>query len=156
MSSPSTSRSAARKTGDLDARLAEARAKLARAEKKASLALSQLPGWNRSPEDLQRLSVPLGATLDQFEARFQATMQERQNLGERLAEEESRIRQTESMLQALELQQDVPTEEALERARERRNEGWWLVKADWLEKKVVQERLAAFLAEFAPADNLAT
>ncbi len=146
----------ARKAGDLDARLAEARARLARAEKKASLTLSQLPGWSRSSEDLQRLSVPLGATLDQFEARFQAIAQDRQSIDERVAEEESLIRQTESMLQALELQQDVPTEEALQVARARRDEGWQLVKADWLEKKVVQKRLAAFLAEFAPADTLAT
>ncbi len=132
------------------------RARLARAEKKASLTLSQLPGWSRSSEDLQRLSVPFGATLDQFEARFQAIAQDRQSIDERVAEEESLIRQTESMLQALELQQDVPTEEALQVARARRDEGWQLVKADWLEKKVVQKRLAAFLAEFAPADTLAT
>ena len=65
-----------RKAGDLDARLAEARGRLARVEKKASLTLSQLPGWSRSPEDLQRLSVPFGATLDQFEARFQAIAQD--------------------------------------------------------------------------------
>ena len=61
----------ARKAGDLDARLAEARGKLARAEKKAATALAQLPGWSRSAEDLQCLAVPLDATLDQFESRFQ-------------------------------------------------------------------------------------
>ncbi|MGO9463460.1 MAG: AAA family ATPase [Isosphaeraceae bacterium] len=145
----------ARKAGDLDARLAEARGRLARVEKKASLTLSQLPGWSRSPEDLQRLSVPLGATLDQFEARFQAIAQERQSIDERLAAEEISIRQIESMLQTLELQQDVPTEEALEAARKRRDLGWQLVKAGWLEMKVVQEKIAAFLADFPPADNLA-
>jgi uncharacterized protein YhaN len=146
----------ARKTGDLDARRAEARTKLARAEKKASLASRQLPGWNRSAADLQRLSLPLGATLDQFEARFQTTRQTRQNLDERLAEEVESIRQTESRLQALELQQDVPTEKALQVARARRGEGWGLVKADWIEKGADSARLEAFLAGFSPADDLAT
>jgi len=145
----------ARQAGDLDARLAEARTKLARAEKKAALALSQLPGWDGSPADLQRLAVPLGVTLDRFEARFQATRQERQSLDERLVDEEGSIRQTESKLQALKLAQGVPTEEALQAAREHRDQGWQLVKADWLQKKVDRGKVAAFLADFAPAGDLA-
>ena len=58
--------------------------------------------------------MPLDATLDQFEARFQALAQDRQSIDERVAEEDELIRQTETQLQALELQQDVPTEEALQ------------------------------------------
>lgn len=146
----------ARKAGDLDARLAEARAKLGQAEKKASPALSQLPGWNRSAEDLKRLPMPLGATLEQFEARFQTTIQNRKNLDERLAEAESSIRETEARLRALELRQDVPTEDALEAARKCRDEGWRLVKVDWLEKKLPRATLVAFLADFTPAETLAT
>ena len=63
--------SEARKAGDLDARLAEARGKLTRAAKAAATALAQLPGWNRSDDELVSLAVPLDATLDQYEARFQ-------------------------------------------------------------------------------------
>jgi uncharacterized protein YhaN len=146
----------ARTLGDIDARRAEARAKLGGAEQKALLALRQLPGWNQSAEELQRLSVPLVATLDRFEVRFQAIAQKRQNLSERTAEANTLIRQSESSLQALELRYDVPTEAALEGARQRREQGWQLVKADWLYKEVPQERLAAFLADHAPAGSLAT
>lgn len=144
-----------RKAGDLDARLAEARAKLKQAEKKAAPALSQLPGWGRSAEDLKRLAMPLDATLAQFEPRFQAMIHDRKSLDARLAEAEGAIRQVESALRALALHQDVPTEAALEAARKDRDSGWDLVKADWLDKNVPQDKLASFLAQFAPAGTLA-
>ena len=141
----------ARKAGDLDARLAEARGKLARAEKKAATALAQLPGWNRSAEDLERLAVPLSATLDQFESQLPGNdAGSSSSLAERLAAEDDSIRQLETRLQSLELQQDVPTEEVLLAARKRREQGWRLVKAAWLDGAPDGRRLAAFLAEFAP------
>ena len=149
--------SQARKAGDLDARLAEARGKLARAEKKAATALAQLPGWSRSAEELERLAVPLSATLDQFESQLQETARQRQSLAERMAAEDDSIRQLETRLQSLELQQDVPTEEVLLAARERREQGWRLVKAAWLDRAARRAKtVAAFLAEFAPKGTLAS
>jgi uncharacterized protein YhaN len=146
----------ARKAGDLDARLADARAKLIETDKKASPALSRLPGWNRSADELKRLAMPLSVTLDQFEARFQTAIHDRKSLQERLAEAESSIRESESSLQALELTQEVPTEDALEAARMRRDEGWRLVKADWLHRQPHSDLVADYVADFAPADTLAT
>jgi len=145
----------ARKAGDLDASLAEARGKLARAQKKAATALAQLPGWSHSAEDLERLAVPLNATLDQYESQFQETTRQRQAVAERLAAEDDSIRQLETRLQSLELQQDVPTEEALLAARDRREEGWRLVKAAWLDSAPEGEDVGVFLAEFAPGGTLA-
>jgi len=145
----------ARKAGDLDASLTDARGKLARAEKKAATALAQLPGWSRSAEDLERLAVPLEATLDQYESQFQETTRQRQTSAERLAAEDDSIRQLEARLQSLELQQDVPTEETLLAARNRREEGWRLVKAAWLDSASDGEDVAVFLAEFAPGGPLA-
>ena len=146
----------ARKAGDLDAGLAEARGKLARAEKKAATALAQLPGWSRSAEELERLAVPLNATLDQFESQLQETARQRQSLTERMAAEDESIRQLETRLQSLELQQDVPTEEVLLAARKRREHGWRLVKAAWLDSAPDGEAVAAFLVEFAPEGTLAS
>jgi uncharacterized protein YhaN len=145
----------ARKAGDLDARLAEARGKLARAEKKAATALAQLPGWRRSADELQCLAVPLGATLDLYEARFSETARDRQAIAERLAAEDDAIRQLDAQLQSLDRQHDVPTEEALLAARARRDQGWRLVKCSWLDKAPQVPDLAEFVAEFAPGDTLA-
>jgi len=146
----------ARKAGDLDAGLADARGKLARAEKKAATALARLTGWSRSAEELERLAVPLNATLDQFDSQFQEMASQRKSLTERLAAEDESIRQLETRLQTLELQQDVPTEEVLLAARKRREHGWRLVKAAWLDSAPDGEAVAAFLVEFAAEGTLAS
>ncbi len=146
----------ARKAGDLDTRLTEARGKLARAEKKAATALAQLPGWSRSAEVLQGLAVPLNATIDLYETRFQDLTRERQIRDERLAAEDDAIRDLETRLQSLELQHDVPTEEALLAVRTRREQGWRLVKAAWLDGGSEGELINPFLAEFAPGGPLAS
>jgi uncharacterized protein YhaN len=146
----------ARKAGDLDAVLANARGKLAGADKKAATALARLPGWNRPAENLQRLAVPLGATLDQLESQFQETAGQRKSLAERSAAEDESIRQLETRLQTLELQQDVPTEDVLLAARKRREQGWRLVKGTWLDGAVDEKAVAEFLDEFAPEGTLAS
>ena len=146
----------ARKAGDLDARLAETRNALARAEKKTATALTQLPGWSRSAQELEQLAPPLSATIDQFEAHFEESAQKRRLLTERLAVEDNSISQAETQLQSLELQQDVPSEELLVAARSRRDHGWRLIKAAWLENVSPDDDIAAFVAEFGPRGTLAT
>jgi uncharacterized protein YhaN len=123
----------ARKAGDLDGRLAEARAELARVEKKAAAALERLPGWKGTAEELLRQEVPLDATLDRFESAFQEAERDRRNLADRRTAEDEAIRQLEAQVQALELQQDVPTEDDLHDARDRREEGWQQIRASWLD-----------------------
>jgi uncharacterized protein YhaN len=123
----------ARKPGDLDGRLTEARVELARAEKKANAALARLPGWEGKAEALQRLDVPLDATLDRFELAFQEADGDRRTLDARRTAEDEAIRQLEAQVQALELEHDVPTEDDLHDARQRREETWRLVRAAWLD-----------------------
>jgi uncharacterized protein YhaN len=146
----------ARKAGDLDARLAETRSALARADKKAATALAQLPGWSRSAQELEQLAPPLSATIDQFEVHLGESIQKRRLLTERLAAEDDSISQAETQLQSQELQQDVPSEELLVAARSRRDHGWRLIKAAWLENISADDDVAAFVAEFGPRGTLAT
>lgn len=144
----------ARKAGDLDARLAEARGKLTRASKAAAAALAGLPGWNRSDEELASLAIPLGATLDQSESRFQQAARQREDLADKLAAEDDAIRQLQAQLHSLELERDVPTEDALQAVRARRDHGWRLVKTVWLDRTPAGPDLTAFLASFDPDATL--
>lgn len=145
----------ARKAGDLESRLSPAQDKLVRAQKNGATALAQLTGWNGTADELGRLAVPLGATLDQIETRFLELSRRRQALAEQVSKEKETIRERASSLHSLALQQDVPSEEAVLAARRRREDGWRLVQADWLEGARGGEDLVAFLAEFAPAGTLA-
>jgi uncharacterized protein YhaN len=145
----------ARLAGDLDAWLVEARAKLARAEQNSSIALDQLPGWHRTPEELQRLAVPSGATLDQYESFFEETARAQDVVGEQVTALDDSIRQLETKLRSLELEQDVPTEESLQAARNEREAGWRLVKAAWHGGSPGAAELDAFVAQLAPGGTLA-
>ncbi|MHB1559695.1 MAG: AAA family ATPase [Isosphaeraceae bacterium] len=144
----------ARKAGDLDARLAEARSKLARAAKLATAALPALPGWNRSDDELVSLAVPLNATVEQYESRFQQAARQREDLSERHAAEDDAIRQLQTQLQSLEFQHDVPTETALLDAREQRDQGWRLVKAAWLDRAPAGPEFTNFVESFASGSTL--
>ena len=135
---------------------AKARGKLARAEKKAKMALAQLPDWSRTAEELERLAVPLSPTIEQFESQFHELTRLQRSLAERVAAEDDAIRQLESLLQSLELQQAVPSEEVLARARERRDQGWQMVKSAWLDKAPAGEDYDAFVIEFAPNGTLSS
>ena len=145
----------ARKAGDLDAQLAQARDQWVRAQKDAAAALAQHNGWKGTAEELQQLAIPLDATLDQFESRFLDLSRRRQTLAERLSSEKESIRERESSLHSVALQQDLPSEEAVVAARQRRDDGWQLVLAAWLGGAKDGDTLGAFLAEFAPSGTLA-
>ena len=62
-----------REAGDLDTRLVDAWSELDQLERKASIALAQLPGWRYPAEELERLAVPLEATLERYESAFLET-----------------------------------------------------------------------------------
>jgi uncharacterized protein YhaN len=144
-----------RKAGDLDTRLSQVRDQLLRAQSDGAAALARYNGWHGTAEELRRLAVPLGVTLDQFESRFVELSRHRQALGERLSQEKESIRERESSLHSLALEQDLPSEEAVLAARRRRDDGWRLVRAAWEGGTKGSEELAAFLAEFAPSGTLA-
>ena len=59
-------------------------------------------------------------------------------------------------MQSLELERDVPTEDTLLAARDRRDHGWQLVKAIWLDHQPAGLDHTAFINEFAPTGTLAS
>ena len=97
----------------------------------------------------------MSVTLDQVENRFLESSQRRQAIAEQMAREKNSIRERESSLHSLALEQDVPSEEAVLDARRRRDEGWRLVRAAWLEEAQGGQDVTAFLASFAPGGTLA-
>src|SRR3954451_654905 len=77
------------------------------------------------------MDAPLDVTLDRFEAEIQAAEAALKALDERQAVEDDEIGQLEARVQALSLEQDVPTESDLRDARRRRDDGWGLIRSAW-------------------------
>ena len=122
----------AQKAGDLDDRHDQASALRQQSDAKTARALARLPGWSRPLEDLERLAVPLEATLDRFETELQAAETMVRTLDGKLAALDEEIGQLETKVQALNLEQDVPTENDLHAARQRRDADWKRVRTAWL------------------------
>nr|MDQ3329623.1 AAA family ATPase [Planctomycetota bacterium] len=110
--------------GDPDPALAEAQAEAGRLLRQVIIASSGLSPWEGEVEDLARLPVPAASTFDRFETDFNGIAQETARLTERKAEAERALQSAEQALARLERDGDVPTEESLRAARERRDEIW--------------------------------
>jgi uncharacterized protein YhaN len=123
----------ARRTGDLDSSIEEANAELVRHEEACQRDLECLGLWTAALADLVRAPLPGEETLQRFTEAFQALEEEKRGLEDSISEAHKVQRQTEETLLALSLVGGVPTETELQNARERRDQGWQLLRRHWID-----------------------
>jgi len=124
-------------------------------EQAAGVALKRQQLWAGNLDDLEQLPVPLPETIDIFEHRLsQADEAVTKQLAE-IDEFERNVVELDGKIEQLRLEQEVPTEDDLLRARRRREEGWQLVRRAWEERHEpgIDER--DFVASFKSANDLA-
>lgn len=119
------------KQGDLEQQHAAGLAELARRIKQAKLELAQLGPWKGTLVELEALPVPAAETIDRFETELDAAASVVRDLEREQKEIEESARRNEQEIEELRLQQDVPTEDDLTRARERRESLWQLIRSVW-------------------------
>jgi hypothetical protein len=146
---------AAAKLGDPEARRDEACHRLEPLEKGLAAALRRLPGWAGTPDELEALTAPLPETIARFEADFQAAENRRRDLESDRSREEKAIADLEAKLLAQARMRDLPTEEDLALARQRRDEGWRLIKGAWLDGRDEPGAASDFIAGLEPGKSLA-
>jgi uncharacterized protein YhaN len=121
--------------GDLERLLSDTRARFAAATGGAASQLKALPLWTGSLEELEALQVPAEETV----VRHESTMADGSRVVEQLRAQMADRRQQQSDLdrkiETLRAGTAVPTEAELTLARDRREKGWALVRANWLEGK---------------------
>ena len=155
----------ARRAGDLDSSIAEAHAELGRHEDACQRDLESLGLWTRPLSELMRAPLPSGETLQRFAEEFGAVEEEKRRLEDSISEASKEQRQTEEGLLALRLVGEIPTETELQSARERRDQGWQLLRRQWIDGEDVAADSASytdgqplpdvFEAEVAGADEIA-
>lgn len=168
------------KLGDLDQQLDDARGSLRQLEHDAEIDLRKLRLWNGTLDELERLPVPASETVDRFGNELADASSAVAATEQRIDDSRTRLQQLDQKLETLRLEQDVPTEVDLSRARAQRDAGWQLVLQTWWdvapdddavphdldhEPKALatsgQERvtsnpeLSEFIAQFAPGGDLA-
>jgi uncharacterized protein YhaN len=155
----------ARRTGELDRSIEEADAELVRHQDACRRDLGSLGLWTGSLADLLRAPFPGEETMQRFTEAFQATEEEKRRLETSLSETREEQRRTEESLQTLRLAGEVPTETELRNARDRRDQGWRLLKRQWIDGEDVtvesrsytdgQPLPDVFEVEIAGADEIA-
>ncbi|MBV08835.1 YhaN family protein [Rubinisphaera sp.] len=141
--------------GDLESQLELAINEVRELEESAAVALSQLGLWSGSLAEVEKLAVPTLASIDQYSEEFKDQRSLIKSLRERLNEKTRDQEQLEAQLKQLELGQKVPTEEELETARNRREQGWQLVLNAWNKDQENEADVREFLQKFSPATSLA-
>ncbi|MCA9132053.1 MAG: AAA family ATPase [Planctomycetales bacterium] len=143
------------KHGDLDEQCAEAQDDLRRLQTDAEIDLQKLRLWSGPLDELERLPVPASETVERFENGISDTQAKIASLTQRIEELRQTLQKLTQNLERLRLEQDVPSEDDLSRARELRDEGWKLVLQSWrADTAADEEQCAAFVAQFAPHGDL--
>jgi uncharacterized protein YhaN len=122
-----------RKQGDLEATLRTETNELRTVEEQAAAELKRLPLWTGTLEQLETLPVPALETVEHFETVLNALNSEQNLLNTQREENHQRKAKVEEGMQTLQIGGATPTEQDLQQARERREQGWQLIRQAWLE-----------------------
>ncbi len=139
------------KKGALEAQLAERREACAAAREDSECAMKRLPRWAGTLAQLAELKVPSAESINDHEQRLQRAQAAGEKLDTKIEGQDSLIRTArEEIARLLKESGDLPTAVDLRAARERREQGWSLIRRAWLE----HEDVSADSQSFAPATPL--
>ncbi|UTF51882.1 AAA family ATPase [Desulfomicrobium sp. ZS1] len=135
------------KKGDLDAELRSRQDDLLRIEAGCQAALQRLGLWNGTFEEALRIGLPLPETVNEFEAALQSADEELRLFS---AEEDKTVQALTVLhrdLRAIEHAAVVPSETELQACRARREQGWTLLRRQWLNGEDVAKESSLYAPE---------
>jgi uncharacterized protein YhaN len=135
---------AARRAGDLEGTLAAGRGELRALTSACADDLCRLGLWAGDLADLTALPVPPPEAVDRFARELDGLRQALARLEERKAEAERERLALEQELSAIRLADPVPSEEDLAASREQREQGWRLLRRQWIDGEDVSAEARSF------------
>jgi len=134
----------ARSRGNIEETHRKVLADLIQATKQAQVNLQKIGLWSGTLEELEPLPIPVGETVDRFEAKMQELASSLVTLMDKISDHQASLSEADRQLDELRLRGEVPSENELVSARERRDYGWKLVRLEWLEKQELTEEKRAY------------
>jgi len=141
-----------RKYGDIESAKDKAIAELKTEEEQAQIDLNKLGLWHGTIEELENLPVPALETVDRFQNEFQEMARCQTTAEDRISQTEGELRELEQEIEELRLAGTVPSEEELAKAREKRDQGWRLVRREWIKNEEIADEKLAYDADNALAE----
>jgi len=114
--------------GPIEKQLAEMRTSSDALEGDLKRILKRQTLWHGALEDIDELPLPSIATIDRFDARFDALQRALEKQREAKASTQGEIVQTQAGIQAIDSAREVPTETDLKTIRALRDKGWGVIR----------------------------
>ena len=122
----------ARRAGDLDRSLHEAREALRRDEEQLRIDLARLGLWTGTPDELEALPIPPAETLERFRDTFATLGERRRSVDEQEKAAAGELADVDRALDEIRRAGAVPTEDDLRAARGQRDREWRVVRRAWV------------------------
>ena len=125
------------------------------ARKTIALEQSRLELGHHNTDDLEGLAAPSADTVMAFEDRFDVLERHIDDLRGDIGKTRRRLQEVERQVEAHRLEREVPTEEDLQKAREKRDRGWQIILRRLNEAQVSEDELKAYVSATRGSRNLA-
>jgi uncharacterized protein YhaN len=129
----------AQKAGDVDAHLEKSRNEVELNKKQCLVELKRIDLWSGDLAALMELSLPLSQTAQQFENSYSEIADERREIEKDRKNDEKDLKNTRAEIKKVEYAGKVPSEEELAQTRGKREQGWQLLRRQWLDQEDVTE-----------------
>lgn len=134
----------ARKVGDIDTLLDEKRQEVDQEKTSCLTELKRIGLWSGELEALPELPLPLAETVQQFDRRYSDLQNDIDGQQKERDKAEQELRMALAELKRETHSGNMPTEELLVQAREKREHGWRLIRRQWLLKEDVAEECLVY------------
>jgi uncharacterized protein YhaN len=125
----------AQKAGNIDAQLEKSRRDVELSKKECFTELKRIGLWSGDFAALRELSLPLLETVQQFENRYSEIADERREIEKDRKKNQKELKKVQTEIKKIKYAGQVPSEEDLSMIREKREQGWQLIRRQWLNKE---------------------
>lgn len=123
----------AQRAGDIDEQIEEISREIAEGKKSCQAELKRLGLWFGELDQLLELTLPLQETVRRFETDYSELDNERQQLNKDRKKAEWELKAAKADNKEVAYGGEVPTELDLEESRKKRQEGWQLLRRQWID-----------------------
>ncbi len=129
----------AQKAGDVDAQLEKSRSDVELNKKECLVELKRIGLWSGDLAALMELPLPLSETVQRFENSYSKIADERRGLEKDRKNDEKELKKARAEIKKVAYAGEVPSEEELAQTREKREQGWQLLRRQWIDQEDVTE-----------------
>jgi uncharacterized protein YhaN len=134
----------AQKAGQIDAQFEKSSMEVEEGKKICLAELKRIGHWAGDLTKLMELSLPLSETAKKFKNEYSELTDQRRGLDKDRRSAQTELKNAKTEIKKVEYAGEIPSEEELTRTREKREQGWQLLRRQWVDQEDVTEESEAY------------